>query len=66
MPAEMGGYASTEGSKGAIYRHLCKEKEGGTTGLKSCEPDEDNRHSMPGKRQRNAGLKTREQNEENT
>ena len=33
MPAEMGGYAGTEGSKGAIYRHLCKEKEGGETGI---------------------------------
>ena len=42
MPAEMGGYASTEGSKGAIYRHLCEEKEGGITGLKSREPDEEN------------------------
>lgn len=42
MPTEMGGYASTEGSTGAIYRHLCKEKEGGITGLKSREPDEEN------------------------
>ena len=29
----MGGHAGTEGSKGAICRHLCKEKEGGETGI---------------------------------